>query len=152
MGARGPASSFKREYCDTARRISMLGATLDELAGVLGVCRATVHNWMRDFPEFRAAVEEGKLTADAHVAEKLYQRAIGYDRPAVRIFANPDGPPIEVPYTHHHAPDTAAAIFWLRNRRRADWREQVEHHHSTSEDLLAVLEAARLRARDGRRS
>ena len=51
--------------------------------------------------------------------------------------------------TYHHAPDTSAAIFWLRNRRREDWREQVEHRHSTSHELLVVLEAARRRARPG---
>jgi hypothetical protein len=77
----------------------------------------------------------------------VYQRAIGYERPATRFFANPDGEPTRVEYTYHHAPDTSAAIFWLRNRRREDWREQVEHRHSTSHELLVVLEAARLRAR-----
>jgi hypothetical protein len=149
MGARGPDSQFKPEYCNTARRVAMLGATNDDLAGVLGVCRRTVGNWLQEFPEFKAAIEEGKLSADAHVAEKLYQRATGYERPAVRFFANPEGPPQRIDYTHHHAPDTAAAIFWLRNRRRGDWREQVEHHHTTSEEMLTVLEAARLRARPG---
>jgi transcriptional regulator with XRE-family HTH domain len=128
----------------------MLGATNEELGAILGVSRATIHNWMEEFPDFRKAIEEGKVAADARVAEKLYQRAIGYERPATRFFANPDGPPTQVDYTYHHAPDTSAAIFWLRNRRREDWREQVEHRHSTSHELLVVLEAARLRARPGR--
>lgn len=149
MGARGPDSQFKPEYCDLARRVSMLGATNEDLAGILGVCRNTVGNWMREYPQFKAAMEEGKLTADATVAEKLYQRATGYQRPATRYFSTKEGPPQRVDYTHHHAPDTAACIFWLRNRRRADWREQVEHRHTTSEAMLVVLEAARLRARPG---
>jgi hypothetical protein len=146
MGARGPDSQFKPEYCDLARRVAMLGATNDDLAGILGVCRRTIGNWLQEYPEFKTAVEEGKLDADAKVAEKLYQRATGYERPAVRFFASPDGPK-GMKYTYHHPPDTAAAIFWLRNRRRADWRERVEHHHTTSEEMLTVLEAARLRAR-----
>jgi hypothetical protein len=146
MGARGPDSQFKPEYCDLARRVAMLGATNDDLAGILGVCRRTIGNWLQDYPEFKKAVEEGKLDADAKVAEKLYQRATGYERPAVRFFASPEGPK-GMEYTYHHPPDTAAAIFWLRNRRRADWRERVEHHHTTSEEMLTVLEAARLRAR-----
>lgn len=146
----GSKTRYLAEHCDEARRACMLGATNEELAGLLGVSRATVHNWMEEFPDFRKAIEEGKVAADARVAEKLYQRAIGYQRPATRFFANPDGPPTRVEYTHHHAPDTAAAIFWLRNRRREDWREQVEHRHSTSHELLVVLEAARLRARPAR--
>src|SRR5262245_48982866 len=121
MGARGPDSTFKPDYCNTARRVAMLGATNDDLADILGVCRRTVGNWLQEFPEFRQAVEEGKRAADANVAERLYQRAMGYERPAVRFFANSDGPPHHVEYTYHHPPDTAAAIFWLRNRRRENW-------------------------------
>jgi transcriptional regulator with XRE-family HTH domain len=150
MGARGPKTGYTPDCCDEARRACMLGATNEELAGLLGVSRATIHNWMEEFPDFKKAIEEGKVAADARVAEKLYQRAIGYERPATRFFSNPDGPPTQVDYTYHHAPDTSAAIFWLRNRRREDWREQVEHRHSTSHELLVVLEAARLRARPGR--
>ena len=145
MGARGPKTGYTPDCCDEARRACMLGATNEELAGLLGVSRATIHNWMEEFPDFKKAIEEGKVAADARVAEKLYQRAIGYERPATRFFANPEGPPTQVDYTYHHAPDTSAAIFWLRNRRREDWREQVEHRHSTSHELLVVLEAARLR-------
>lgn len=145
--APGPGTAYSPDLCDEARRACMLGATNEELAALLGVSRVTVHNWMEEFPDFRRAIEEGKVAADARVAEKLYQRAIGYQRPATRFFANPDGPPTQVDYTYHHAPDTSAAIFWLRNRRREDWREQVEHRHSTSHELLVVLEAARLRAR-----
>lgn len=148
--APGPKTGYSPNYCDEARRACMLGATNEELAGLLGVTRATVHNWTEEFPDFKKAIEEGKVAADARVAEKLYQRAIGYERPATRFFANSDGPPTEVNYTYHHAPDTSAAIFWLRNRRREDWREQVEHRHSTSHELLVVLEAARLRARPTR--
>ena len=117
MGARGPKTGYTPDCCDEARRACMLGATNEELAGLLGVSRATIHNWMEEFPDFRKAIEEGKVAADARVAEKLYQRAIGYERPATRFFANPDGPPTQVDYTYHHAPDTSAAIFWLRNRR-----------------------------------
>jgi hypothetical protein len=150
MGERGPDSGYKPEHCELARQVSRLGATNDELAGIFGVCRATLQNWIRDFAEFREAIEQGKLVADARVADKLYQRATGYERPATRFFASKEGPPQRVDYTHHHAPDTAACVFWLRNRRRADWREQVEHRHTTSEEMLVVLEAARLRARPGK--
>src|SRR5215207_676094 len=142
MGARGPKTGYTPDCCDEARRACMLGATNEELAALLGVSRTTIGNWMEEFPDFRKAIEEGKVAADARVAEKLYQRAIGYERPATRFFANPEGPPTQVDYTYHHAPDTSAAIFWLRNRRREDWREQVEHRHSTSHELLVVLEAA----------
>jgi hypothetical protein len=50
MGARRPDSQFKPEYCDLARRVAMLGATNDNLAAVIGVCRRTIDNWLQDYP------------------------------------------------------------------------------------------------------
>ena len=29
-----------------------------------------------------------------------------------------------IPTRKHHPPDTTAAIFWLKNRRRDDWRDR----------------------------
>jgi hypothetical protein len=51
------------------------------------------------------------------VAEKLYHRACGYSREAVKIFM-PAGAeaPIYAPYTEHYPPDTTAALRWLQNR------------------------------------
>jgi hypothetical protein len=37
--------------------------------------------------------------------------------------------PIYAPYVEHVPPDTTAAIFWLKNRDPAHWRDawQLEH-------------------------
>ncbi len=32
----------------------------------------------------------------------------------------------QVPYVEHYAPDTTAAIFWLKNRQPAQWRDKIE--------------------------
>ena len=46
----------------------------------------------RAHPELRQAIARGREYADSHVAERLYNRAVGYEREAVRIFNGPDGP------------------------------------------------------------
>jgi hypothetical protein len=80
--------------------------------------------WQRKHPEFRQALKDGKLFADATVAEGLYKRALGYSHKAVKIVADAKtGTEHIVPFTEHYPPDTAAAIFWLKNRRRKDWRD-----------------------------
>lgn len=141
MGKRGPASLFKPDYCNLARKFCILGATNEDLAKLFEVSVATISNWLRDFPEFKEAVTRGRDVADADVAEKLYARATGYDREATRYFQTPDGPQ-EVKYTQHYAPDTAACMFWLRNRRRDLWRDKIEVEHQASDELMALLEAA----------
>jgi hypothetical protein len=72
----------------------------------------------------------GKVEADKCVERSLYERANGYSYDAVKIFM-PAGAkkPVYAPYREHVPPDTTAAIFWLKNRDPARWRDawQVEH-------------------------
>jgi DNA-binding HxlR family transcriptional regulator len=42
-------------------------------------------------------------------------------------------------------------MFWLRNRRHKQWREQIELEHSVTDEKLRELEEAGLRARNGAR-
>jgi hypothetical protein len=150
MGKRGPASGFEPEYCNLARKFCMLGATTEDLAGLFEVHRNTITNWMNDVPAFKEAVQQGRDVADANLAERLYQRGMGYEKPAVKFFNTRNG--IErIDYTEHLAPDTGACIFWLRNRRRKQWREKIEHEHTSTDVLVAALEAACERARNARR-
>jgi hypothetical protein len=71
-----------------------------------------------------------KAEADSRVERSLYERANGYTYDAVKIFM-PAGAkkPVYAPYREHVPPDTTAAIFWLKNRDPARWRDawQVEH-------------------------
>jgi hypothetical protein len=64
------------------------------------------------------------------VERSLYERANGYTYDAVKIFM-PAGAkkPVYAPYREHVPPDTTAAIFWLKNRDPAHWRDvqNVEH-------------------------
>ena len=67
--------------------------------------------------------------ADANVADRLYQRAMGYEAPDVDIRVV-DGQIIETPLTKYYPPDTPAAIFWLKNRQKAKWRDKLENEVS----------------------
>lgn len=99
------------------------------MADAFGVTVPTIVNWRRDIPEFFIAIKEGKERSDAEVADRLFKRATGYSHEAVKIFCQ-DGIVTEVPYVEHYPPETAAAIFWLKNRRPDLWRDKREHEHS----------------------
>jgi hypothetical protein len=108
--------------------MSLLGLIDQELADALGISHETLAAWKLSYPEFRESITRGKIEADARVAEKLYHRACGYSREAVKIFM-PAGAeaPVYAPYTEHHPPDTqAAASLWLRNRQPAKWRDRQQ--------------------------
>jgi hypothetical protein len=146
-----PRSSYQAEYAEQARKLCLLmGADDQELARFFDVPPATLHEWLTSVPEFAAAVLAGRTLADADVADRLWRRAIGYSHAAVRIFSH-QGKALEVAYTEHYPPDTAACLFWLKSRQPDRWRERIEHDHLAPAEMLASLDAAGERAKNVRR-
>lgn len=120
----GRPTSYRAEYAEQAEKLCKLGATDAEMADFFGVAESTIYAWKLAEPEFSEAIKKGKLLADANVADRLYQRAMGYSHDAVKIAASPSGEHVAVPFTEHYPPDTTAAIFWLKNRRPDQWRDK----------------------------
>lgn len=113
---------FDPGKCEQARKLCLLGATNEELADFFSVSVDTIHEWKKVHPSFSDAIKSGKDQADAHVADRLYQRAMGYEHPEVHI-SNYQGEITMTPITKIYAPDPTAAIFWLKNRQSAKWRD-----------------------------
>ena len=144
-------SSYQAEYAEQARKLCLLlGADDEELARFFEVPPATLEEWLGSVPEFAAAVRLGRTLADADVADRLWRRAIGYSHDAVRIFSH-QGKALEVAYTEHYPPDTAACLFWLKSRQPDRWREKAEHDQQAVAEMLEALDAAGERARNARR-
>jgi len=145
---RGRPSKYDPAFAEQARKLCLLGATDEELADFFAVAVTTIDNWKNAHPEFLGALKAGKLEADSNVAEKLYQRALGYSHPEDKIF-NDGGEAMIVPTTRHYPPDTAAAFIWLKNRQGAKWRDKQEMEHTVSQDVAEMLDAARKRIKQG---
>lgn len=124
----GRPSKYSKELCEQAYKLYLLKATDAEVADFFGVTEQTINNWKNDHPEFFESITRGKIQADAEVAEKLRERALGYSHKAVKIFL-PAGAsePVYAEYTEHYPPDTQAASLWLRNRQPEKWRDKQDH-------------------------
>lgn len=127
----GRPTKYKPEFAEQAAKLCALGATDQELADFFKVDVRTVYRWKHDHDEFCQALKGGKDVADERVERSLYQKAIGYEQDEVKIFM-PSGAvePVYAPYRAKIAPDTTAAIFWLKNRRSGEWRDKQELEHS----------------------
>lgn len=125
----GRPTQYRLEMCEQALKLCRLGATDKELADFFEVSEQTINTWKQKHPEFLESLKQGKMLADAEVADKLYQRAIGYSHPAEKIFNN-NGEELRVPFTEHYPPDTTAALFWLKNRQPEKWRDRQQHELS----------------------
>ena len=123
---RGRKSEYRIEYADQALKLCLLGATDKELSEFFSVSEQTLNKWKKDYPEFLESLKKGKNIADANVASRLYNRAIGYNCKATK-FATSNGKITDSKeFIEHYPPDTTAAIFWLKNRQPEKWRDKKE--------------------------
>lgn len=100
--AGGRPDEFKPVFADQAMAMCSMGATSKQLADFFGVSIATIYNWRSRYPEFLEALKVAKDAADSLVERSLYEKAL--------------------------AGDTTAQIFWLKNRKRAEWRDRIDHN------------------------
>ena len=121
----GRPTKFRPEYVDQAKIACRLGATDKDLAELFDVTEQTINNWKDDYPEFFESLKSGKEISDSQVEHSLYQRAMGYETYEDKTIFN-DGKPQTVRLSKQHPPDTTACIFWLKNRRPAQWRDKQE--------------------------
>lgn len=125
MAKRGRPSSYRDEYAEQAYKLCLLGATDREMANFFSVSEQTLNAWKTAHEKFLESITRGKEAADANVASRLYERAMGYSHPEVHV-SNYQGEVTLTPLTKHYPPDTQAASLWLRNRQPAKWRDRRE--------------------------
>ena len=126
----GRPTKYKDEYVGLVYKFCLLGADDKDLARMFEVDEATINNWKIDHPEFFESLKAGKEEADAIVAQKLYHRATGYEHKDIQFATYQGEITDQVEYVKHYPPDTTAAIFWLKNRQSAKWRDKTDHEVS----------------------
>ncbi len=123
----GRPTKYLPEYDEQAAKLCALGATDQEIADFFEVDVRSIYRWKAEHDSFCQAIKIAKQAADERVERSLFQRAIGYEQDEVKIFmpANAEAP-VYAPFRAKIQPDTTAAIFWLKNRKPAEWRDKQE--------------------------
>lgn len=96
------------------------GLTDEQIAHNMGVALSTLKVWKDKFPAISASLKKGKEIADYEVENALFKRAVGYTETETRM--SKDGELVQVEKVV--PPDVTAQIFWLKNRRPANWRDK----------------------------
>lgn len=121
---------------DMARKLALLGLVDEEMAKFFGVHVSTYYRWQEQNPAFREAVNEGKVVADANVADSLYKRATGEHVEIEKVVKNRETGEHAVIKVKSYIPGEAgAALNWLKNRRRQNWQDKVDLNHSGAIDV-----------------
>lgn len=140
----GRPTEYKPHYPQLAYKYCLLGATDAQLAELFEVCETTINAWKNEHQEFCEALIDGKVKADANVAHKLYDKAMGAEWieeqafKVKRVFYDDNGKKNEteevviVPVKRAAPPDTPAISLWLRNRQGIKWKDNqnVEVAHT----------------------
>ncbi|OHX37938.1 hypothetical protein BJL95_04465 [Methylomonas sp. LWB] len=108
-----------------AYQLCLLGATDSHLAEFFMVTEQTINNWKKVHVTFFESIRNGKMLADAGMAERLYQRGMGYACPDTHV-AVINNEIVLTELVKHYPPDTKAAFLWLKNRQPTLWRDKVE--------------------------
>lgn len=127
----GRPTKYREEFNIQAEKLCKLGATDKELAEFLDISESTLNEWKHIYPDFSESIKAGKVLADSNVADRLYQRALGFEHDSEEIKVS-DGLVIRVPIRKIYPPDSTAAIFWLKNRRPKEWRDKQEIDQKTT--------------------
>lgn len=105
------------------------GLSDEQVAKNIGINRTTLYDWKKKYSDISDALKKGKEVADYEVENAMYKSAIGYFIEEEKTYVTVvDGIPTKrLEKTKKWiAPNTAAQIFWLKNRRSDKWREKPE--------------------------
>lgn len=130
----------------------------EEIAKKMNVSPPTLYKYKKMFPQIVEALRKGKELVDVEVENALYKKALGYNVSVQKAFKLKDivygengrkiseTERIEYAEEEIHIPaDTTAQIFWLKNRKRKEWRDKVEYEANNDElnkvkELLSKIE------------
>ena len=105
------------------------GFTDEQVANNIGINRATLYEWKKRFPDIDNALKRGKEVVDIEVENKLLQKAMGFEYEEIETWIEEvDGVQKKRIKKNKKValPDTTAQIFWLKNRKPAEWRDKQE--------------------------
>lgn len=110
----------------------------EEIAKKIGISRSTLAEWKKKFSDISDALKKGKEIADIEVENALFKKATGFtvevQKPIkVKEVKYENGRKVsekeQVVFVNEEVyfpPETAAQVFWLKNRRPDKWRDKVD--------------------------
>lgn len=90
------------------------GLTDEQIAKNIGITATTLYEWKNRFPEISDALKKGKEVVDYQVENALLKKAL--------------------------SGDTAAQIFWLKNRRPDKWRDKPAEKTDIDNEVRVIID------------
>ena len=148
-------SVYSEQLNEVAHQLALQGMTNAEITETLQISNGTFYNWMKQYPDFAAAVQGGKDVYDSEVVEKaLLEDAIGKEFEEVTFERTPDEGMVETKRVKKWQRNFQAQRFWLMNRHPARWKDKQELEFTSTDLEQRLAEAEKrlqeLRSRNGK--
>lgn len=117
------------------------GLTDEQVAKNIGINRTTLYDWKKRFPDIDNALKRGKEVVDIEVENKLLQKAMGFEYEETETWVEEvDGVQKKriKKIKKMALPDTTAQIFWLKNRKPAEWRDK-QHIEQNNRNIEIII-------------
>ena len=109
------------------------GLTYEQIAHNMGIGLTTLKEWRQKQPTIQSALKKGKEVVDIEVENALLKRALGYTITIVEQKLDKEGCVHTLEKDVHVPGDTTAQIFWLKNRKKQQWRDKFEYSNDNGE-------------------
>lgn len=98
------------------------GLSEEQISHNMGINQRTLTDWKSKYSPISLALKKGREVVDYEVENALYKKATGFY--IDEEHCDKDGNVFTI--QRYYPPDTAALIFWLKNRRRHAWKDKPE--------------------------
>lgn len=112
------------------------GLTDKQISKNIGISESTLNDWKKKFPEFSESLKQSKEIADRQVENALHKTALGFYYEEDMVTNQGD----VVRVKKYSKPNTTAQIFWLKNRKPANWRDKQEIEQTNTNIEIRVGE------------
>jgi len=126
----GRPTDYKEGYAEQAYKLALIGADDKDLAVYFDVDERTINNWKDAHLEFFQSIKEGKELSNYEVEKSLRDKAMGFEKQIEKTEITKDGIQ-SITTKQYFPPDTAAAIFWLKNRNPTKWQDKKGVDHTS---------------------
>lgn len=112
------------------------GLTDEQIAKNIGIVPSTFYKWLVDYSEISESLKKGKAPVDIEVENALLKKALGFSVKVKKPIKVKTKKQLQgkgtieeehIEYAEEEVyvpPDTAAQIFWLKNRKPDKWRDK----------------------------
>ena len=118
------------------------GLTMGDIAQNIGIARQRLYKWMEQYPDIKKAIKKGQKPVDIKVENALLKRALGYEyeETITEITTVGDKQQKHVrKFKKHMPPDVGAICFWLKNRKKDNWKDRPVSEGTKEDDALNKL-------------